>query len=105
MRLVTLATGLGVAFLAAGSAEAETVSVKYIGLVDLRPYTCTNTVSSFVHRVCFDGRQRRAVLLLRDTYYMHCGIDQGTVDRLIHAPSVGRAYNATVRGRFDCRLQ
>lgn len=32
------------------TAQAETVDVKYRGLVDLKPFTCTNTVSSFVNR-------------------------------------------------------
>jgi hypothetical protein len=36
------------------TAQAETVYVKYRGSVDLKPFECENTVSSFVNRVCYD---------------------------------------------------
>ncbi len=38
----------------ATSAIAETVDVKYRGPVDLKTFACTDTVSSFVNRVCYD---------------------------------------------------
>jgi len=36
-------------------AEAETVDVNYRGPVDLKPFTCQDTKSSFVNRVCYDA--------------------------------------------------
>jgi hypothetical protein len=90
------------------SARAETVDVKYRGSVDLKPFTCTNTVSSFVNRVCYDRTKSYMLILLNNTWYHYCEIDTGTVASLISAPSVGRFYNANIKGTgkdgpFDCR--
>ena len=39
-------------------ANAETVDVKYRGIVDLKPFACTDTPqSSFIQRVCYDKAQ------------------------------------------------
>jgi hypothetical protein len=89
-------------------AEAETVNVKYRGPVDLKPFTCTNMVSSFVNRVCYDKANSYMLILLKNTWYHYCEIDAGTVTSLINAPSVGRYYNSNVKGTggdgpFDCR--
>jgi KTSC domain len=89
-------------------ATAETVYVKYRGPVDLKPFTCTNTVSSFVHLVCYDKEKSYMLILLKSTWYHYCEIDAGMVASLISAPSVGRFYNANIKGTgkdgpFDCR--
>lgn len=89
-------------------AQAETVDVKYRGPVDLKPFTCTNTVSSFVNRVCYDKTNSYMLILLKNTWYHYCEIDAGTVALLISATSVGRYYNTNIRGTgkdgpFDCR--
>jgi hypothetical protein len=90
------------------TAQAETVDVKYRGPVDLKPFTCTNTVSSFVNRVCYDKAKSYMLILLNSAWYHYCEIDAGTVASLISAPSVGRFYNANIKGTgrdgpFDCR--
>jgi KTSC domain len=89
-------------------ALAETGEVKYRGPVDLKPFTCTNTVSSFVNRVCYDKENSYMLILLNTTWYHYCEIDAGTVASLISADSVGRFYNANIKGTgedgpFDCR--
>jgi len=89
-------------------AQAETVDVKYRGPVDLKPFTCTNTVSGFVNRVCYDKANSYMLILLKNTWYHYCEIDAGTVASLISAQSVGRYYNANIKGTgkngpFDCR--
>lgn len=90
------------------SLRAETVDVKYRGWVDLKPFICTNTVSSFVNRVCYDKENTYMLIQLKSSWYHYCEIDAATVAALISAPSVGHYYNASVKGtgkdgRFDCR--
>lgn len=94
--------------LLASAAAAETVDVKYHRPVDLKPFICTDTVSSFVNRVCYDEANRYMLILLRTTWYHYCDIDEGTVQGLLSAESKGRYYNANIKGSgsdgpFDCR--
>ena len=92
-------------FLIFGQANAETVYVKYRGLVDLAPFTCeTITRSSFIQRVCYDSREQYMIINLQGIYYHYCEIDARTVDQLLTAQSMGRFYNAAIKGRFDCRI-
>lgn len=83
---------------------AETVNVKYQGLVDLEPFTCTDTVSSFVHRICYQSEQNYLVVLLDQTYYHYCRIPSQVVSQWLNADSKGRFYNGSIKGNFDCRL-
>src|ERR1700719_2770055 len=90
--------------LLAGPVHAETVDVKYRGAVDLKTFDCTEVSrSSLVRRVCYDGPNEYMVISLNGTYYHYCEIDQGTVAALKNANSMGRYYNASIKGRFDCR--
>jgi hypothetical protein len=43
------------------------------------------------------------LIKLRDTWYHYCAIPEPIVASLIGAESVGRFYNAQVKGNFDCR--
>jgi KTSC domain len=79
------------------TAQAETVNIKYRGPIDLKPFTCTNTVSSFVNRVCYDTKSYM-LILLNNTWYHYCEIDAGTVASLLSAESLGRFYNANIKG-------
>ena len=90
------------------SAAAETIDVKYWGPVDLSSYECTDTASSFVHRVCYDENKAHIVVRLRNTYYPYCRVDRATVSAWLNSSSKGRFYNANIKssavnGRFDCR--
>ncbi len=103
MKLAVIAVAL-----LTGSAHAETVSVKYWGDVDLASYECTDTVSSFVNRVCYDQASSHVVVLLKATYYAYCNVDPGTVEQWLAADSKGRFYNQEIKdnatgGRFSCR--
>jgi hypothetical protein len=94
--------------LLASAAHAETADVKYRGPVDLNPFTCTDTVSSFVNRVCYDEKNQYMVILLKTTYYHHCEIPKSVVDALLNADSKGRFYNGNIKGSgkdgpYDCR--
>jgi len=87
-----------------GIAQAETVLVKDRGMVDLRGFSCTDTDSSFVHRICYKSTSQYLVVLLNDTYYHYCEIPGYAVQQWLDAESKGRFYNANIKGRFDCRL-
>ena len=94
--------------LMAAPLAAETVDVRYWGSVDLQSYRCADTESSFVHRICYDDREQHLVVLLRETYYAYCNVDEATFDEWISTPSKGRFYNQRVRsnavdGLFSCR--
>jgi hypothetical protein len=104
MRL-SAAIATAVALFAASSiAGAESVYVKYRGEVDLKFFDCTEiTRSSFIGRVCYDRRNEYMLISLNGTFYHHCDIDAGTVSSLLSAPSMGRFYNASIKGQFDCR--
>jgi hypothetical protein len=109
LRMWALVCGLAV--LACGGARAESVVVKYRGPVDLAPFTCENiTRSSFIDRVCYDAANDYMLIELsrhawaRDgVWYHYCEIDGDTVSSLLAADSMGRYYNASIKGRFDCR--
>ena len=91
------------------SARAETVTVKYRGDVPLDTFECQNIDrSSLVKRVCYDATQQYMVISLNGTYYHYCEIGQGTVDSLLTAQSMGKYFNANIKGSgsdgpFDCR--
>lgn len=87
-----------------GIAHAETVNVKYRGPVDLAPFKCESiSRSSLVNRVCYDSKEKYMVINLQGVYYHYCEIDGGTVSQLLKADSMGRYYNASIKGNFDCR--
>ncbi len=89
-----------------GLANAETVNVKYRGPVDLKTFTCEAIArSSLVKRVCYDQREQYMIINLQGTYYHYCEIDARTVTALFGASSMGRYYNAAIKGNFDCRTR
>jgi hypothetical protein len=89
---------------AALAQRSEIVEVKYRGTVDLKYFACNDTPrSSFIRRVCYDRTNKYMVISLNGTYYHYCEIDRDTVSSLLDAPSMGRYFNASIKGRFDCR--
>ena len=92
-----------------GAARAETVEVKYHGVVDLKPFACVDTPrSSFIQRVCYDKAQNYMLINLRGTYYHYCELPTVTFDAFMTAPSMGQFYNQNIRGSgsdgpSDCR--
>lgn len=91
------------------AASAETVDVKYRGLVDLKPFVCTDTPkSSFIRTICYDKANAYMLIKLNATWYHYCEIDAGTVAALLSTESAGRYYNTKIKGSgmngpFDCR--
>ena len=85
-------------------ASAETADVKYRGEVNLAPFECTDiNRSSFVRRACYDRGNSYMLINLRGIYYHYCEIDGETVAGLLNADSIGRFFNANIKGHFDCR--
>jgi KTSC domain len=88
----------------AGECRSETVDVKYRGPVDLTAFACSSIErSSFIRRVCYDATNQYMIVRLNDTYYHYCDIDNATVDAFKAADSMGRFFNASIKGNFDCR--
>jgi hypothetical protein len=78
--------------------------VKYRGPVDLAPFKCEAIDrSSFIRRVCYDAINNYMVVKLNETYYHYCDIDRATVDAFRAADSMGRFFNASIKGHFDCQ--
>lgn len=85
--------------------NAEIVTPKYRGPVDLDQYSCTwVSRSSFIGRVCYSRSNTSMVILLGPTYYEYCRVPPQVVDALLTAPSMGRFYNQGIKSRYDCRL-
>ena len=90
-------------------AFGETVTVKYRGDVPLDTFECWDvTRSSLVERVCYDEAEGYMIVRLRGTYYHYCEIDPSTVDEFLDADSMGRFFNAHIKGSgsdgpYDCR--
>jgi hypothetical protein len=94
---------------AATCAKAETIDMKYYGRLDLAPFACTEiSRSSFINRACYDKAKRFMVVQLRTVYYPYCEMPSAAYDDFLSAPSMGRYYNANIKGTgpngpFDCR--
>jgi hypothetical protein len=89
--------------------SSETVDVKYRGVVDLKPFACTDTPrSSFIQRVCYDKAQSYMLISLRGTYYHYCELPANTFEAFVIAPSMGQFYYQQIKGSgsdgpYDCR--
>jgi len=87
------------------AAKSEVVTVKYRGPVSLAAFKCdTITRSSFIERVCYDEKNAYMLINLSGTWYHYCEIGRGTVSSLLAAESMGRFYNVSIKGSFDCRM-
>jgi hypothetical protein len=97
-----MAAALLLALAACGQA-GETVEVKYHGKVSLQGFECTDTQSSFVHRICYAESDKYLLVQLKDTYYHYCRMPPRVVNAWLAAESKGGFYNANIKGRFGCR--
>lgn len=80
-------------------ASAETVNVKYRGMVPLDDFQCpVIKKSSLVKRLCYDKSNSYLLVQLKSTYYHYCDVPLAAVEQWISAPSLGRHYNANFKG-------
>lgn len=107
MRYISLSALLSICQVA----TAETVQVKYHGLVSLDAFACVDVKeSSDVSRFCYDKAERYMVIRLKTTYYHYCEIDAVTVQGLERASSKRQFFETRIRGSgtdgpFDCRTR
>jgi hypothetical protein len=102
--MVRLAVAICLLVTLAAAVAAETVDVKYRGPVTLDHFNCSVIErSNFIRRVCYDRADAYMIVQLNDTYYHYCDIDKPTVDAFLGAESMGRYFNASIKGHFDCR--
>ena len=86
-------------------AMAESVYVKYRGMVDLAPFSCQwISRSSFIERLCYDSKEQYVIVSLKGTYYHYCEVPPSNVADWKQADSMGQYYNAQIKGQFDCRF-
>lgn len=86
---------------------AQDIDIKYHGSVDvhnghfieypLKP-------SSLVKQIYYDEPNQYLLVRLNGTFYHYCSIPSNVVDDWVNAPSLGKYYNANVKGKFDCRI-
>jgi hypothetical protein len=102
MRTLALSLTLLVGII--NACPAETVNVKYRGPVDLARFACDWIErSSFIERLCYDEPNAYMIVSLNGAYYHYCDIDNDTVNAFKAAASMGRYFNASIKGHFDCR--
>ena len=93
------------------SAFAETVDVKYRGLVQLDTFECTDVNrSSVIKRVCYDEKGAYLLLNLGGNYYHYCEVPSFVVNELLSAKSMGAYYGSAIKGKgemgpYDCRVK
>jgi len=83
---------------------AESVYVKYQGSVNLNGFECSNTSSSFVHRICYQEKSNYLIVRLKNTYYHYCRLPERVYNNWLSASSKGRYYNGNIKGNYDCRM-
>lgn len=90
----------------ATSVQSETIDVKYYGRLDLAPFAFTDIArSSFINRACYDKAKRFMVVQLKTVYYPYCEMPSATYDAFLSASSMGKFYNANIKGTSsDARL-
>ena len=87
------------------TAYAESVNVKYRGVVNLASFECEwIDRSSFINRLCYDSKERYVIVLLKNTYYHYCDVPSNIISSWKVASSMGRFYGDYIKGNFDCRI-
>lgn len=85
--------------------NAEIVSVKYRGLVNLSPFKCEwITRTSDTKLLCYDSKEKYVIANLTGTYYHYCNVPSEVVTAWLLADPMNEYYNTQVRRHFDCRL-
>jgi len=88
--------------------EAESIDVRYLGPVNLKPFICQDiTRSSLIERVCYDETNRHMVIRRNAVYDQYCELPKGVVVAFLNAPSMGQYFKANIAGNdksgpYDC---
>ncbi len=92
--------------LISANVTAESIYVKYKGLVDVDNGHFSHLslkYSSFINNIYYDDDNKYLLVQLNNTFYHYCSIPNNTVNSWVNSSSLGRFYNANVKGNFDCR--
>lgn len=87
--------------------NAESVDVKYRGLVDVdngKFSQLTLKPSTFIHNMYYDDDNQYLLVQLTGVYYQYCAMPSSTVNSWVSSASLGRFYNANIKGEYDCRI-
>jgi len=57
-----------------------------------------------VERLCYDAKERYVIVKLTGTYYHYCEVPGEVVSAWRGASSMGKFFNARIKGNFDCRV-
>src|SRR5262249_25569885 len=92
----------------AHAATKQLVWVKYrqtpVDLGDRRFEYLDTSRSSFITGAWYDNSNSYMVIGLRGTYYHYCRMPRNAWNSFQVADSLGRHYNAFIKGNYDCRL-
>ena len=55
--------------------------------------------SSFIEGVCYDQGASKLGVMISGKMYSYCNISPTTVSSFVSAPSMGRYFNANIKGR------
>jgi KTSC domain len=84
------------------------VWVKYrqtpVNVADPRFEYLDTSRSSFITAAWYDSSNSYMVIGLRGTYYHYCRMPENAWKAFHAADSLGRHYNAFIKGNYDCRL-
>ena len=94
--------------LAHAATPKHVVWVKYrqtpVDVADPRFEYLDTSRSSFITGAWYDSSNFYMVIGLRGTYYQNCGMPRSAWNSFRAADSLGRHYNAFIKGNYDCRL-
>lgn len=104
----TLLTTLLLFFISSPAHAEEWLVIKYRSSpVDVdKPYfeKLDTSKSSLVRGAWYDAENEYMIINLGGTNYHYCGLDEETWKTFTASASFGTAYNAYIKGRFDCRI-
>ena len=84
----------------------ETVETTGRGVVELAPFSCSDTPrSTVIRRVCYDRQRRHLLVRVGDTYVEYCKLPPVVFDTFTTAPSMGQFYRtriAAAAGLYSC---
>ena len=79
--------------------EAESIDVRYLGPVNLKPFICQDiTRSSLIERVCYDETNRHMVIRHSAVHDQYCELPKSVADAFLNAPSMGQYFKANIAG-------
>lgn len=88
------------------AAQAESVTVKGAGDVNLSAFDCTAiTESRLLHRVCYNEAHHYLVAQIGSDYYDSCNVSPKAVDGLMDSDHVVAYYNQHLRAGHKCTAE